>query len=130
MMDYCLGRKNMRALVCRIIFAALIAGVCLAQNAEIVGRITDATGAVVPGVAVTVTNIGTGVQLPLRSNESGYYTATLLQPGNYRIGVEMQGFRQATRSGIRLEVGQVARIDFALTVGDLSEKVQVVGEAT
>jgi hypothetical protein len=122
-------KRDMIALVCRIVVATLMAGVCLAQNAEIVGRITDATGAVVPGAAVTVTNVGTGVQLPLRTNESGYYTATLLQPGNYRIGVEMQGFRQTTRSGIRLEVGQVARIDFVLTVGDLSEKVQVVGEA-
>ncbi len=105
--------------------------ICLAQTptAQITGRITDSSGAVILGVGVIVTNVGTAVQSSTESNEFGYYTAPLLQPGEYRIDVEKEGFRPITRTGIVLVVQQVARIDFTMEVGAVTETVEVFGEA-
>jgi outer membrane receptor protein involved in Fe transport len=105
--------------------------VCLAQTptAQITGRITDPSGAVIPGVSVTVINVATAVERPVESNEVGYYTAPLLPPGDYRIVVEKEGFRLITRTGINLVVQQVARIDFTMEVGAVTETVEVIGEA-
>jgi hypothetical protein len=100
-----------------------------AQTAEMTGRITDATGAVIPGAQIEIRNIDTGVVLPVESNETGYYSAPLLPPGSYQITVKRQGFRPMTRSGIRLEVQQVARVDFTLEVGDVAEAIEVTGSA-
>jgi hypothetical protein len=93
------------------------------------GSITDATGAVVPSARVTVTNAETGLQREAASDAAGLYDVRLLQPGTYDIAVQKQGFRQLTREGVRLEVNQVARIDFALQVGAVTETVEVKGAA-
>jgi hypothetical protein len=98
----------------------------LAQGtAQLTGRITDATAAVVPAAAVSVINTGTGAKRNLESNDTGYYTAALLPPGSYQITVQKQGFRPITRTGIRLEVDQAARVDFVLDVGTLTEAVSI-----
>ena len=103
--------------------------VAVAQTGEITGRITDPTGAIVPATPLEVKNTGTGVVLRIETNEAGYYTAPLLPVGDYQISARKPGFRPVTRSGIRLEVQQVARIDFVLAVGDVAETVEVVGAA-
>jgi hypothetical protein len=106
-----------------------LAAVAAAQTGEITGRVTDPTGAVVPAASIEVKNVDTGIALPLQSNEAGYYSAPLLPVGSYQVSVKAQGFRPVTRSGIRLEVQQVARIDFTLAVGDVAETIEVVGAA-
>ncbi|MCI0620992.1 MAG: carboxypeptidase-like regulatory domain-containing protein [Acidobacteria bacterium] len=109
----------------------VLAGVqlALAQTAQVTGRIADPTGAVIQGAAVTMTHIGKGIDRETHSNEDGYYTVPLLEPGTYRMTVQMSGFKPVTRSGITLQVQQVARIDFTLEVGEVHEKVTVTGEA-
>src|SRR5690349_9620654 len=97
---------------------------------QITGLVTDATGAVVPKAEIVVVNEATGIRRNAVSNELGYYTVSLLPPGSYRISVRKEGFRPVDRAGITLEVDQVARIDFSMQVGALSERVEVTANAS
>src|SRR5512133_2276586 len=80
----------------------------LAQTAQITGRVTDASAAVVPSASVTVRNVATGVERKAGSNAEGYYTAAFLLPGEHSVTVELQGFKPVVRSGFVLEVGPLA----------------------
>ena len=104
---------------------------CRAQTpvAEITGRVTDSSQAIVPNAELEVTNVDTGIRWRTVSNESGYYTVPLLPPGNYRITVRLQGFKPITRSGVTLVVNQVARIDFTLEVGGITQTIEVAAAA-
>ena len=111
-----------------MLLAALICTietVTFAQTAEITGRITDASGAVIPGADIWLNNIETGIKRSTTSNEEGYYAVPLLQPGDYTIRAQKAGFKTASRSDVRLVVQQVARIDFLLEVGEVTNTVEV-----
>ena len=95
----------------------------------IVGRVTDATGAVIPGASVTVVSEDTGMQRSLVSGDEGHYEATLLPIGRYRIEAEQPGFKTRQVSDILLQVNQTVRVDLALEVGEISEVVQVESTA-
>jgi hypothetical protein len=99
-------------------------------TAGILGRVTDASGAVVPGAAVTVTNVATNAARQLTANAEGAYVATQLAPGSYRIEVTARGFKKYVRDGVILQVQQQARVDIALALGEVSESVSVVAAAT
>ena len=96
-----------------------------AQTAEITGRVTDATGAVVPGTNITVTSVGTGAERKVSANQDGYYAVPLLLPGAYVTQVDHSGFKRITRSGVVLEVDQRAEINFTLEVGGVAEHIEV-----
>jgi hypothetical protein len=96
---------------------------------QITGVITDPTGGVVVGAAVTVTNPATGLVRQVESNSAGNYVFPSLMPGVYNVKVEMQGFQTEVRNGVDLQVNQVARIDFQLKVGAVAETVEVAGGA-
>jgi hypothetical protein len=100
-----------------------------AGTGDIAGTVADSSGAVISGATVTITNPSTGTSRTLKTNESGLYSAPALIPGSYTIKVEMQGFQAQTRSGVVLQVGQVASIDFALAVGNVAEVIEVTGGA-
>ncbi len=110
------------------LFVLACSSISLAQTAQITGRITDSSGAVIRGANITVTQVDKGVKRDATSSEEGYYTVPLLQPGTYEVTTETAGFKPVTRSGITLRVEQVARIDFTLEVGGVQEKVTVTGE--
>ncbi len=99
-----------------------------AQNAQVTGTVTDATGAAVPGVEVVATNVATGVSRPSITNDAGNYLITTLFPGQYQVTATARGFKQARRDDLTLAVEQVARIDFHLEVGETRETINV--EAT
>jgi hypothetical protein len=109
---------------------ALFAAGAAAQSARIGGRVTDRSGSVVPLTSVTVTNAETGAGRKVTTNDEGYYVVPLLQPGEYRVAVEHVGFKPISRSGITLDVDQRAELDFVLEVGGVSERVEVIAEAT
>src|SRR2546429_8804531 len=98
-------------------------------QASISGVVHDSTGAVIPGVTVTVTNPATNFNRSAISNESGVYNFPSLQPGQYDIKVELPGFRTITQKDVELQVQQSARIDFTLQVGEVSQTVEVSGTA-
>ena len=98
-------------------------------SAQITGTITDASNAVIPGTAITVTSVGTGVRREATSNELGNYTFALLPPGGYRMTAQKDGFKPISRTGIVLQVDQVARINFIMEVGAVTENVEVVAAA-
>src|SRR2546425_10309541 len=109
-----------------VLLFALLGGTVFAQTtASLSGTVADDSGAVVPLVRVTVTNIDTGVTRSAESSEGGLYQFPLLQPGTYNLAAQKEGFKQVTREGIRLEVNQAARIDFTMPVGAVSETVEV-----
>ena len=96
-----------------------------AQQATVAGRVTDASGAALPGAGVVLINVETGIKTHVTSNAEGLYAIPLVPPGSYTLTVELSGFRTATRTGITLGVQQVARLDFALELGGLAETVDV-----
>src|SRR5258708_4318252 len=110
-------------------FTLIAAGTAFAQTAQITGRVTDATGAVVPGTSIVVTNVGTAADRSVTTNQDGYYTVPLLPPGEYRVSVQHAGFKQMVRSGVVLEVDQRAELDFTLEVGGVSERIEVQATA-
>jgi len=110
--------------------AALFATLALAQQAQITGRVTDATSAVVVGAEISVSSLDTGVVRSASTNESGYFTVPLLPAGRYRVSVQQAGFRTAQSAEFSLDSGQVFRLDFQLQLGEVTESVTVSGSST
>lgn len=102
-------------------------GILFGQNAntgEIRGAVTDVTGAAMPAVGVTLTDVLTGVSTRVTTNSSGNYDAPTLIPGNYSITFTKNGFTTFIRNGITLGV-QVVEVDAKLAVGQVSQRVTV-----
>lgn len=99
------------------------------NTGRITGTVTDPTGAVIPGVDVVVRNPATGLSRNTITNESGTYQAPLLPPALYEVQVSLAGFSTGIRSGITVNVDAVVRVDFALKVGEISDKVEVTADA-
>src|SRR5436190_1241446 len=113
-----------------LLLFALVAPSLLAQNfGEITGAVTDGTGAVMPGVVVTVINPATNQMRSATTNEAGIYSVPSLVPGLYEVRAENTGFKSGVRRGVELEVGAVARINFAMEVGDVRQQVEVTAGA-
>ncbi|MGI4829422.1 MAG: TonB-dependent receptor domain-containing protein [Janthinobacterium lividum] len=115
------------ALPALIIGSCLGAGVARAQlsTADIVGTVTDATGAVVPGAKVTLVNNGTHETRNTTTSNGGDYDFTLLPVGTYTITVDLTGFKADTITNIAVEAGDRAREDAKLQTGSISETVSV-----
>ncbi len=96
---------------------------------EITGIVKDQAGEAVPGATITVIETRTNRLRLAVSTGDGVYTAPSLAPGEYRLDVELAGFKPVRREGIRLSTGEKARIDFELTVGDIREQVTIVADA-
>lgn len=95
----------------------------------IVGTITDQSNAVLPGATVVVTNVNTGISSETTTNASGDYRFNFLQPGEYSVTADLQGFSTAETAGVIVTVGSTARVDQRLEVGARSETVTVVSTA-
>ncbi|HEX2712116.1 MAG TPA: TonB-dependent receptor, partial [Candidatus Acidoferrales bacterium] len=120
----------------RMLFAGLL--MCLAVSAgpfaraqetfgTILGSVTDASGAPVGGVKITITNIGTGIVRSFEADATGNYVVSYLIPGTYSVSAAKVGFKTTTQAGIVLVVDQKARVDLKLQVGAVTETVNVLG---
>jgi hypothetical protein len=112
---------------------ALLVIVCApvaAQNpyGRITGRVRDSAGAVVPGASLHVRNVETGVAIAGRSNDEGNYDVPNLNPGSYRILVEMPGFKRYDRGPLEVRLGDVLSVDIALELGAVTEQVVVTAD--
>jgi hypothetical protein len=115
--------------------AALLAAVLLAwpasaqeQRGSIEGIVKDTSGAVVPGATVTLTG-GSGAKLEAVSDAEGLYRFPSLAPGNYTVSANLQGFGPGKVDNVRVGLGEVKKVDFALSVAGVTESVQVTAES-
>src|SRR6202795_474096 len=116
------------------VFAALLLPVSpvLGQTLKgtILGTITDASHAVIPAVAVNLTEVNTNFRRTETTNESGFFAFANLDPGTYRIDVEQTGFRKIARTGILLDANTTVRIDLELAPGDVTQTVDVTADVS
>ena len=98
------------------------------QEATIIGTVTDATGAVLPGVTVTAVHEATGNRFTSVTDALGKYQIPA-RIGTYQITAELRGFTTVERTGVTLLVGQTVAINMQMTVSTVSETVTVTGES-
>jgi Carboxypeptidase regulatory-like domain len=98
-------------------------------NAIAGGTVTDATGALIPGVEVTARNVNTGIVTTRITNETGTYELPSLQPGVYALSAALSGFQTAIYNNVQLSQGQQVRLNFTLRVASVAQAVEVVAEA-
>src|SRR4051794_6009639 len=123
--------RTLRRATLTFVLTTVLAGVPVwgqSFTAGIGGTITDPSGAGVPGVRLTATNLATNTKIEAVADDAGRDLVPNLPPGDYRLEAVGRGVKKFFQSGISLAVGQQARIDFALAVGELTESVTV--EAT
>ncbi|HXH06535.1 MAG TPA: carboxypeptidase-like regulatory domain-containing protein, partial [Vicinamibacterales bacterium] len=89
------------------------------------GTVTDATGGVLPGVTLTLTDLATGTVRETVSTESGHYSFISVLPGRYRLTAALEGFQQAVVPEVVIEVNKTISVDLKLAVGQLTETVDV-----
>ena len=108
------------------VFALLLPAALFSQTAATLnGVATDGTGAVIPGVEITLTNVSTGETYSASTNAVGAYTIPFIKPGSYVLRVEAEGFKQYQQTDIRLETAQIARLNVSLELGEVTEVVTV-----
>lgn len=112
-----------------LVAVLVLASVAQAQTARgtILGTARDPSGAVLPGVKVTVTNEATNISYEFITDADGNYLVSSLLPGTYRVTAELAGFKKTTVTGVVLQVEQKARVDLSLEVGPVSETIEVTG---
>ena len=108
---------------------AVSAALAQVNTGTISGTVKDSSGAVIAGAKVTLLNEDTGIARNVQSDTAGRYTASSLGLGNYRVTGTQAGFQTEARTGIVLTVGQEAVVDLTLTVGAVTQTVEVAGEA-
>src|SRR5207253_10388095 len=121
----------LRAFVCLILLSVLLvpAGIFAQTTGTITGFVNDTSGAVIPGVEITITNTATDQARSIVTNEAGRYYAAALNPGSYKVSASLPGFEVMVRSGVTLTVGSETVINFTMKPGQVSQTVDVNGEA-
>lgn len=118
------------AVVCGCLLLLAFAAPAAAQldTATVIGVVTDAQGAVVPGAVITATNKNSGFVRATTSDAEGRYRLAALTPGSYEVSAELQGFSRALRDGLTFSLGSETVLNFSLQLGTLSEAVTVTAE--
>ncbi len=130
------NRKSVRTVLAAV--AVLVAVAFLAPApasaqvvyGSIVGAVTDAQKAALPGVAVTATNTGTSIKTETVTDGEGNYAFRNLVPGTYDISSALEGFKTLNKTGYQVAAGTLIRVDVSLELGTLAETVNVVAETT
>src|SRR5262245_33757546 len=117
----------MQRILMWVAVSCVFAATAFAQinNATISGTVTDATGAVLPGVSITATNNATAVATTAITNEAGAYTILSLLPATYTVSADLPGFQKQTYSNTELGNGVTVRLNFTLQVATQSQSVEV-----
>jgi hypothetical protein len=108
-----------------ICFAVSMSAFSQSSNATLGGTISDASGALIPGVTISATNTQTGIVTTIVSNEAGAYQLASLQPGTYKVSAELAGFQSQVYNDVALGVSQQVRLNFTLQVGTVTQAVEV-----
>lgn len=114
-----------------VLVGVLLSDASLAEgqvHAELLGRVTDELSQPIPGAAATLVEVGTQVSQTRVTDIAGTYGFVGLQPGLYRLVIELVGFRRTVREGLELHSGERLRIDVELEIGGLTESVVVTAQ--
>lgn len=122
-------RAVILVVTCLVCLDAVTAFAQVAQFGQITGLVTDPSGAVIAAATVRVANESTKVEHATSTNADGNYVVTSLLPGTYDVTVSRTGFVTETRSAIRLDVAQIARVDMTLRLGAVTQHVTVKSAA-
>ena len=124
--------KYVARLATVLTFALLVPTALFAQmtRGSIGGTVRDSSGAVVPGVTVTVTNVATNATVTVVSDGSGFYRAPALEPGTYTVTTELSGFRQIEQREVAVRTALETPLDFKLEPASIGETVMVNAEVT
>ena len=120
-------RKRVLAMMIAMALFALPAA-AQEQRGSIEGVVKDTSGAVLPGVTVTLEG-GSGVKIDAVSDAEGVYRFPSLAPGTYKVTANLQGFKPSTVGNVLVALGQVKKVDFGLGIAGLAETVQVTAES-
>src|SRR5579862_7758262 len=116
-------------LACVLVVLAMTSLGHAQATATVEGLVADSTGAVLPRAQVVATSLATGLARSTDANSDGYYRMASLPVGAYDITVTLTGFKKTLLSGVVFTVGQVARVDVTMQVGDVQQEVTVEGTA-
>src|SRR5690348_11999406 len=122
-----LGTVLLAGIVFATILAVPRAGLAQVLYGTLVGHITDPSGAAVPGVKVTIVNQGTNTETSTTTNSSGDYTFSTIVAGTYTLQIAQQGFQTYKRTDVPVTINAVARADVTLTLGAVTQTVEVTG---
>ncbi|MGH9163716.1 MAG: TonB-dependent receptor domain-containing protein [Vicinamibacteraceae bacterium] len=119
--------RGLAGMLAAMVAVLAVGGTVRAQESRgaIEGSVTDASGAVLPGVTVTIVNTATGVSTSAVTNERGSFVVPFLTSGTYDVSAEVEGFRKAQRRGVQIRVADRVELNFTLEVGSVSEAVDV-----
>ncbi len=121
----------LRFKACNVLTAVVLSAIVLAPafaqdpRGTILGRVTDATGASVPGAEVRATNEDTGVAAAAKTNEDGNFTMPYLLTGNYVLSSEHAGFKKWVRPGIQVRINDTVEVNIELQLGATTETIEV-----
>ncbi|MBA3885148.1 MAG: TonB-dependent receptor [Acidobacteria bacterium] len=120
--------KFMRLPVWLLVWLVAVPSAFAQSTGTILGTVRDGSGGVLPGASVTIVQADTGWSRTVVADAQGNYIVPNLNIGTYRVTAEITGFERLVQS-VGLQVGQQARIDFALRVGDVTDEVTVIGRS-
>ncbi|MFN8061551.1 MAG: carboxypeptidase regulatory-like domain-containing protein [Vicinamibacterales bacterium] len=124
-------RRLLRTILLLSVFASTgVAAGAQSTDATLTGTVKDTTGAVLPGVTITVRSTGTNETRTTVSADDGKYRVTNLPRGDYEVQSELAGFKSVVQADVRLTVGDTVRLDFTLELGSVQETVTVTSQAT
>jgi hypothetical protein len=109
-----------------LLVTVAVPAVAQESRGAVTGVVADASGAVLPGVTVTVTNVETNVSSEATTDGEGRYQVRYLNPGVYSITAKLDGFKTVVRSDLNVRVGETLSVDLAMALGAVEETVEVV----
>ena len=118
-----------KLLVCLVVLlCAAMPALAQRDMGTVLGTVTDATGAIVPGATVTIIEEATGITNVVQTDPAGNYIRPLLKPGGYRVEVEAPGFKKAIQSGVVLASQSRVQANFVLELGAVTETIEVTAQ--
>lgn len=121
--------RFMRSPLWLVVWLAMAPSAFAQSTGTILGTVRDGSGGVLPGASVTVVEVDTNSSRTVTTDAQGSYIVPNLDIGTYRVTAELSGFERLVQDGVRLQVGQQARVNVVLRIGEITAEVTVTGKS-